>query len=108
MPKRSSSFKTTGRWTEDDARAALDAQARSGLAPTVFADREGLDPQRLTRWARRLADAGGEAPAFVEIGAGLPATLEVVLVSGLVLRVRESIAPQTLRELVEALGEGPC
>ncbi len=109
MPKRStSSIKITGRWNEDDARTVLDAQERSGLAISEFSAREGLDAQRLTRWQRRLSGNADGRPTFIEIGADVSATIEVVLGAGLVLRVRESIAPRVLRDLVRALGEGSC
>lgn len=37
------SYKTRRRWTEVEARAALDDLARSGLTEQAFAAREGLD-----------------------------------------------------------------
>ncbi len=43
------------RWTEQDARAALAALERSGKSVRVFAAEQGLDPQRLYMWRRRLA-----------------------------------------------------
>lgn len=43
------------RWTEQDARAALAALERSGKSVGVFAAEQGLDPQGLYMWRRRLA-----------------------------------------------------
>lgn len=115
MPKRQpASYTTQRRWTTTEARAAVDAQARSGLAVQQFAAREGLDAQRLLRWARRLAveevssSASERSPAFVEIAGRSFALVEVVLRSGRLLRVSESIEPSALRRLVEALDEGSC
>jgi len=45
------------RWTEQDAREALDAPARSGQSIAAFAAEHGLDPQRLYAWRRRLGNA---------------------------------------------------
>ena len=115
MPKRQSvSYTSQRRWTTADARAALDAQARSGLSVQAFAAREGLDAQRLLRWERRLtakpasSAARKMSPTFVEIAGSSSASVEIVLRSGRLLRVSESIDPSALRRLVEALDEGSC
>lgn len=101
------------RWTEEDARAALDAQARSGLTLRAFARREGLDPQRLRRWERQLGGATRSAAppkaTFVELAPRAAAVVvEVVLRSGVVLRVSDAVDPVALRRLVSALDEGAC
>lgn len=101
------------RWTEEDARAALDAQARSGLTLRAFARREGLDPQRLRRWERQLGVATRSAAppkaTFVELAPRAAAVVvEVVLRSGVVLRVSDAVDPVALRRLVSALDEGAC
>ena len=43
------------RWKEAEARAVLAALAASGSSLTEFARVEGLEPERLRRWQRRLA-----------------------------------------------------
>jgi hypothetical protein len=48
-------FPTTTRWTEDDARVALDAWERSGLGAHAFARKHGITAQRLHWWRDRLA-----------------------------------------------------
>jgi transposase len=107
-------YRTRRRWTVEEARSALAALRASGLSVNDFAIREGLDVQRLYWWRRRLANAIGDAtvaPVFVELTARSPTTapVEVVLRSGRVLRVPESIDTTTLRRLVEALEqEAPC
>jgi hypothetical protein len=53
--RRSSTYLTCRRWTAEDAGQALLAWEDSGLELTAFATGAGLDPQRLTRWRRRLA-----------------------------------------------------
>ena len=48
-------FATTKRWTEDEARAALDAWKLSGLGAHAFARQHGITPQRLYWWRERVA-----------------------------------------------------
>ena len=109
MPRRFPAYLSRRRWTDVEARAALDALERSGLSTSEFAEREGLDLQRLDRWRRRL-DVAAEAvtASFVELERGSPSWVEVVLAQGRVLRVSESISPQVLRRLVHALEQDPC
>lgn len=120
MPKRTfTSYVSQGRWSVADARSVLEAQARTGLSMREFAEREGLDEQRLQRWSRRLAqsdatsakDTNDVVPKFVEIasrGTGIAGIVEVVLCCGRVLRVSDAIEPGTLRRLVDALEEVSC
>lgn len=53
--RRSRWFPTTTRWTEDDARVALDAWKRSGVGAHAFAREHGITAQRLYWWRDRLA-----------------------------------------------------
>jgi transposase-like protein len=95
------------RWTPDDARAALTAYADSGLSVAAFAEREGLDPQRLYSWRRRFAS--DTAPAFVEVKTNAAERIEIVLRSGLVLRVPDSFEAESLRRLLDVLeSSGSC
>lgn len=80
----------------------LAAQRDSGLSIKAFAVREGLDPQRLYTWNSRLKDAPAQ-PTFVEVGRHGTEYVEIVLRSGRVLRVVESIDGSVLRRLVAAL-----
>ena len=115
------------RWTAEDARQALAALARSGLGLSAFAIREGLDPQRLTRWRRQLASSA--PPRFEEVmpvgtrgavrtlaasdleGLGVPVVLgntyrhPAVLPSGRVVRVPESFDAGALRRLLDVVNE---
>jgi transposase len=118
MPKSSPtrSYRTSRRWTEEEARAALAALAASGLSIREFASREGLDPQRLYTWRRKLGRAIVVAtmrtpppPAFIELRAGgRPDRIDVLLRSGRRLRCAEQISLSTLRRLVDALEEDGC
>jgi hypothetical protein len=105
MSKSRSLYQVRRRWSAEDARAALSALAASGLSARAFAEREGLEVQRLLRW-RRVLGADGvapPAPAFVELERAPMDLVEVVVRSGRVLRVPASIAATDLRRLVEAL-----
>ena len=82
-------YRTRRRWTEKEARAALAALAASRLSTRAFAAREGIDPQRLYCWRRKLGPSGSRevvapvaAPAFVELRPAVPERVEVVLRSG--------------------------
>lgn len=105
-------YLTRLRWTIADARAALAALQESGLSLQAFAAGEGIEAQRLSRWRRRLASetlAGGATPEFVELRPRAADLVEVVLRTGHVLRVSESIEPSLLIRLVAALERtDPC
>jgi hypothetical protein len=106
-------LQTSGRrWTEDVARAVLAAQDASGLSVAAFAAREGLDPQRVYFWRRRLGRVveATSAPAFIEIRPSAEReVVEVLLRCGRVVRVTESIDPSVLRRLVDVLeGDPSC
>jgi hypothetical protein len=115
--RRSSTYLTRRRWTADEARQVLVAWEESGLELTAFAIGEGLDPQRLTRWRRRLAATA--SPTFEEIVPhAITATIErdaaagvarerfeIVLPSGRVVRVPESFDASALRRLLSVVDE---
>lgn len=104
-----SSYSTPQRWTEHDARMVLAAQDASGLSVPAFAAREGLDPQRLYFWRRRLGNSAepSEVPTFIEVRPAIARELvEIALRSGHVIRVAKSIDASVLRRFVDALEEG--
>jgi len=112
MPKTRqlpASYSTDRRWTEDDARTVLTAQAASGLSVAAFAAREGIDPQRLYFWRRRVDAGSVEAPPeFIEVRhTAERERVEIVLRSGRVVRVAESIDADALRRLIVALEQDP-
>jgi transposase-like protein len=99
------------RWTEQDARFVLEALERSGKPLRVFAEEHGLDPQRLYVWRRRVA--GGDHTTFRELIVR-PATatsardadgapFEIVLASGVAVRVPPSFDAAALARLLEVL-----
>jgi hypothetical protein len=121
MPKprarRSSAFLTCRRWTAEEAGDALVAWEASGQELAAFAVSQGLDPQRLTRWRRRLVATG--SPTFEEIlptvitatiagdaSASVPRErFEIVMPSGRVVRVPESFEAGALRRLLAVVDE---
>jgi transposase-like protein len=120
LARSSSTYLTRRRWRPEDAKDALDAQAQSGLSPSAFAIREGLDVQRLFRWRRRLGADAPEAQRFEEViardaisplvGGGTTAPVErdrfeIVLRSGLVVRFAESFNADALLRLLNTIGE---
>jgi transposase-like protein len=119
MPRRlaAAPYVLRRRWTVTDARSALAALAASGLSPRAFARREGLEVQRLYRWRRQLSgEPGGPAvcvpaspvPELIEIRARRAEPVEIVLKSGIVLRVSETIEACALVRLVSALEQSEC
>ncbi len=111
MPRR----KRRRRWTPAEAHSVLNALTTSGLSPRSFAEREGLDVARLYRWRRRLgggsrrrAATAAPTPEVIEIRPRRAEAIEVVLVSGVVLRVSEAIDPSVLAEIVVALERARC
>jgi transposase-like protein len=121
MPKPTTPLSKRRRWSEREARTALDSLAQSGLSMRAFALREGINHQRLFRWRSRLeARTGARSTAapisFIEVRQEAPRTearraslaqIEVVLVSGRVLRCAEEIAPGVLRRIVGVLEQDP-
>lgn len=109
-------WKACARWSKEDAAAALEELAASGLSIARFAEREGIVPERLYSWRRRLAkdEATAKAttsapPRFVEIDAStVGRTFEVALESGTTLRISESIDPFVLRRLLDAAERRGC
>jgi transposase-like protein len=125
-PQAHAPYSRRRRWRVPEARAALDALAASGLSVSAFAEQEGLDKERLYRWRRRFArehkaearavttPATPATPAIIELRAKTSPSprraaiepVEIVLVSGVVLRVAETIDPARLARLVAALERG--
>src|SRR5580658_6270104 len=97
------------RWTEQDARDVLAALARSGKPVRVFATEHGLDPQRLYLWRRRLG--GAERTTFQElmipplarqsVTDAESSPFEIVLASGVVIRVPPFFDAAALQRLLE-------
>ena len=114
MPKHTSLalYRSGRRWTETEAREALNALDASGLSATEFAYRQGIDAQRLYWWRRRLANSRDVAPApsFVELTASSVGIghVEAILRSGRIMRFSAALETSVLRRLVAALEHDAC
>ncbi|MAX23092.1 MAG: hypothetical protein CMJ19_01195 [Phycisphaeraceae bacterium] len=105
---------------------AIGEQVRSGLSIRAFCEREGLSPASFYLWRRNLAQqategSGDDASDFVEVatlaGSSVVAAsraepacqsvvfepLELLLSSGVVVRVRRPLDAVLLRQVVEVL-----
>ena len=66
-PARTDSGKRT-RWTAEEAGRVLRALDESGLSRRAFCEREGLVPERLRRWQRKLGNRRtGSSPSRLEL-----------------------------------------
>ena len=120
MPKSAAAAPTSRRrrWKIAEARTIVAELAVSGRPLPEFAREKGFEPQRLRRWQRQLArkvrrtarrpgPASSAAPALIELrpsaGPRPAEPIEIVLGSGVTLRVAETIEPAVLARLVTAL-----
>lgn len=110
MPKSNApaSYLQRRRWSVTDARAALDDLKASGLTTTEFARRHGLEVHRLYRWQRELDESfelatGPAGPALIEIRPRQAEPVEIILGSGRILRVAETVDPAAVARLVDVL-----
>lgn len=110
MPKTALAlYRKSRRWTEGEAREALARLAASGLSVRVFAERHGVDAQRFYWWRRRLTVPKRRRAKFVELGPKqlfVAERVELLLVSGRVLRFSATLEGGVLRRLVDALEQG--
>jgi transposase-like protein len=54
-------------WTEDDARQVLARGEREGKSITALAREQGVSPQRLYWWKKRLRGEEPSTSSFVEV-----------------------------------------
>ena len=99
-------------WGADEARVIVEAWRRSGQTLSRFANRHGIHPQRLGRWARKLEEEG-EAVRFHpvrlvghEAGAVEPSAqpIEIVLGDGPTVRVPPGFTAEDLQRVLAVLG----
>src|SRR5262245_51516613 len=91
----------------------LERFRRSGLTVADFCQREHISVASFYAWKRRLATdpAPEPAPRFVPVRVVTPpasAPVELLLPSGLVLRLAPGVDLAWLRQLLGLLGEAPC
>lgn len=105
------------RWSVVRAREVLADAKQSGEALSAYAQRHGIDPQRLYTWRRRLeavkaADSSPPREVFMPVRVAPETTatpasgFELVLGVGRVIRVGADFDARALRRLVDALEEG--
>jgi transposase len=93
----------------------LERFRKSGLTVLTFCDREGLSPASFYAWRRRLqADPtplDADTPRLVPVRVVIPpasAPVELLLPSGVVLRLSPDTDLAWLRQLLPVLGVAPC
>jgi transposase-like protein len=59
-------------WTEEDARQVLARGEREGKSITALAREQGVSPQRLYWWKKRLRGEEPSASSFVEVSIRAP------------------------------------
>jgi hypothetical protein len=99
------------RWTEIEARAALDELARSGQSELAFARTRGFSRERLRYWKSQLGVSAkatnvSPKPTFVAVAmpvaARTPAKIEIH-VGALSVCVREDLDVEHVARIVDAL-----
>lgn len=104
-----------GYWKETDGRIIVEAWRSSGKTLSDFADRHGVDPKRITRWATRLGRAKPEAVQFhpvrlagVEAESGSGSAIEIRLISGQRVRLAHGFETEDLRRVLAVLEAARC
>ena len=96
------------RWSESDARAVVSAWRRSGKRISEFAIENGLSAKRVYRWSARLEGGTKRKVRFhpVRLVGGEGAPIEVELLNGRRVRVREGFSSEELSRVLEVLEGG--
>lgn len=94
-------------------RGTIDAWRRSGQTINAFCRARKLTRSNFDRWRRILAAEPGESspapsPAFVPVRVVAEPMAEVVLRSGVVVRVPLGAAADAVTRLVTAVGAASC
>ncbi len=94
-------------------RGTIDAWERSGQSVNAFCRDRQLTRSNFDRWRRILTAESSESspspsPAFVPVRVVAEPMAEVVLRSGVVVRVPLGAAPDAVTRLVAAVGAASC
>ncbi len=99
-------------WKQADARVMVEAWRSSGEALSKFADRHGVDPKRIARWASRLARPEPEKVRFHPVRlasdgpeSGSGSAIEIRLVGGRRVRLAHGFETEDLRRVLAVLEE---
>jgi transposase-like protein len=107
MPQRRRSPERERFWRE-----AVAGHKESGLSVRAFCVERGLSEPSFYAWRRELAQRGRAprtpAATFVPVQVVADAVVEVVLPSGVVVRVPPATDATAVARLVAALGSPPC
>ncbi len=109
-PGRRPDPSTRRRWQQ-----RLDRFRKGGLAVAHFCEREGISTASFYAWRRRLqtdtAPSAVDEPRLVPVRLVTPppsAPVELLLPSGVIVRLPSDTDPAWLRQLFPLLGVGPC
>lgn len=92
-------------WTEEQARAAMEELAQSGVGIARFAEIKGVSAQRIAYWKKRLA--GSSPTGFVEVSTTASRWPIEIVLDDITVRVRQDVDPQKLAHLIDALTRRP-
>lgn len=93
-------------WTAREARRVLSAWRKSGMSVNAFARRNGLTPQRVLWWRKRLGEWGAAEPAADAAGVVPAVVAGQVVTSGasVVFRVGGSVVVEVADPALVAPG----
>ena len=115
MSRKTQVAQVAGRryWREGDARVVVKAWQRSGETLSEFAERHGVDPKRIARWASQLGGPQPEAVHFhpVRLAGDSPeswtgSAIEIHLAGGRRVRLAHGFEVEDLRRVLAVLEEG--
>ena len=93
-------------------RDLIDRWKASGQSVAAFCAAHGVSQATFYAWRKRLAartpSTARTAPAFAAVRVVPDATAEVILPTGLIVRVPVGADPAAIARLVAALGGAPC
>ena len=104
---RANAARKVGRRGED-WRERIEGQERSGVSVKQFCEERGFTEQSFYSWRKRLRRETPLRFALVETGgsrreAATEAALELVLITGELLRIGAGVDPTALRKVLEVL-----
>ena len=94
-------------WREAEARIVVEAWRNSGASLSEFARRHRVEPERVARWAGRLASEAAPVRFHPVRLAGSREAIEIHLVGGQRVRVAPGFEAEDLRRVLAVLDAGP-
>ncbi len=102
------------RWNAEYAASMLDDAEQSGLSDREFAKRNGIDPQRLVWWRKRLNQPKPSKPSFIELEVSPSKAIwdlnrvEIRLANGRIVTTQVDVNPLWLPQLLDAVEGKEC